>query len=949
MLQLTSSVSPRDRPSSAPVYLSYDCPSNLKEAIDWILRVTGKDGGNGGDQAIKALTNQVKELLESVKESDPGFKKDAFENVKNALDNGSGTGLIKSLAEGLQQFIGYDAGSNGKITGSGIAVGKDGQTGQKPWNSPSDASKGGYYLSYNPGQQGCEWDSSFNGNGNATTCARMFLSIIPLLWSALSYLYFMCSKKASDGGWKEMKIGGGPLKDFLYSMWFGPSRLQGTKNGKHVADSALQKFQELSSAKSEKSYAEFVKKLRENGVNQWKQESSGSSATTSYFLSGIYFLSQAYFQHQQSQRAKEALKPPSTIRQMLYFLATLQFSPQYDAFDSYVTEYFKTLTGQDNPKDHELALQVADSGTSDTGNTLSAADLKSHLLSTAIFIPGALGVIQGPGATEKSEPWLHSLFSNSQFNFNIPSSGAGIFGALSNYAYALQFQLHFLYQQCSNTYIKACGWNPCSYGSDINKSLGGKTFFTHICPTGCTTDGHSSGTHDKVPCEHNGCGKRPMKPSPLQAFLTDKLEGFSRRHPSDQSSHLATCSGYMCHVPMGFNPNDLRAAPGGNTQGSHISATLKPFCGGFNTPLRQLSEKLGCLTKRTPRTLGDMFGFTWHLNGQLFMGGKTADKALAEFFKSIGLDNYAGRIQITPLTFYNKVYAKIATLKPPSASNVIETALSLFPGLPFWYNLFMVKPDDSLPAVLFKVKNIPHQTANPPQYNGHHNDLYSLYNPVCTTQEKNCGPYLDPLTHSDGATYNPAHASIYLSWVLHLSDDLQSWFQDMLDEFKNTDCSKTGCMGTKCNSHAPGTHGISCNCDSVVHCGGTLPLLYRHGFRYYSPLELMRGSKDNTKRQCSDFATQLQSIVNGDPLSNLLTSIDDFLYAIRWEFFSKLSFFWTIYTGLILYTFFFLLDTLRLRSHLHFPSSNSIAPISLLTLGKAPALRTFTKLVYFIP
>ncbi|GIX65077.1 variant erythrocyte surface antigen-1 family protein [Babesia caballi] len=111
-------------PSTRLCLPHFDCPSNLKEAIDWILRVTGKDGGGGvggggGDTAITALAGQVKELFDGVNGADAGLGAE-FQKVKQALDGGR---LITSLAEGLQQFIGYDASSNtnGLITGAGIA------------------------------------------------------------------------------------------------------------------------------------------------------------------------------------------------------------------------------------------------------------------------------------------------------------------------------------------------------------------------------------------------------------------------------------------------------------------------------------------------------------------------------------------------------------------------------------------------------------------------------------------------------------------------------------------------------------------------------------------------------------------------------------------------------------------------------------------------------------
>ncbi|GIX64747.1 variant erythrocyte surface antigen-1 family protein [Babesia caballi] len=813
------------------------------------------------------------------------------------------------------------------------------------------------YISYYDNPQIAKWPYS---DGEQKRCAKIFLGCLPLYYQALTYIYWGCHEKG--GGWRNLTLAGGAMRSHFDSQGLLPLYVDRSKMGAHIAETALGGFSEFQAASSSfkdsnGSYATFTKKL----LGLVKSEGS-QNIHNSCPLSALFYGASCYFRYQQFENAKLAFNTPKTIREMLYFLGALQFSPQYDAFDSYVTSHFKTLTGSPSSDDFELKLQVADSGItpkpgSSSADTLSAADVKSYLASTFHLAPAFIGLIQDRSASHKSEPWLHSLFSNSQLNLSIPSSGAGIFGALSKYAYALQFQLHFLYQQCNNTYTKACGWNQCSYGSDINKSTASQIVESHICATGCTT--HGSGNHtDLKDCQHANCGTQG-KSSPLQAFLTDKLRGFSRQHPGS-SYHLGSCSGAMCHVPIGFTAENLRAASNGNTQGENICLTLRPFCGGFNTPLRQLSEKLGCLTKRTPRTLGDLFGFVWHLNGQLFKSGSSADTALSEFFKSIGFNNYSGTSHTTSHEFFKAINEKIGSLKHPSSSKTIETALSVFPSLPFWYNLFMVDPGDSLPVRLFKVKSTDHNTGGTSKYQGNHNDLYSMYNQTCNESPNNsCGQYLYPLTHSDGATFAPTHASTYLSWMVYLTDDLQSQFQEMLEEFRNIDCSKSGCRGnttgSKCGkNHANGTHGSNndCSCPSVVHCGGTLPLLYRHGFRYYSPLELMGMSKrssDNTKRDCKAFAEQLQSVVNGDPLSSLLTSIDTFLYAIRWEFFSKLSGFWTIYVCIILYTFFFLLDTLRVRSHLHFPSSNSIAPISLLGTGKAPALKKFAKLTYFFP
>ncbi|GIX66038.1 variant erythrocyte surface antigen-1 family protein [Babesia caballi] len=609
-----------------------------------------------------------------------------------------------------------------------------------------------------------------NKDVNNVQCAKIFLGCLPLYYQALTYIYWGCHD--NGGRWRNLTLGGGALRSYFDSQGLLPLYVERSKTGAHIADSALKGFSEFQAAASSPSpftYSTFTKELQD------KVTTNGNQLYSNCPLSALYHGASCYFRCQQITNAKSAAGAPQTIREMLYFLAALQFSPQYDAFDGYVTEYFKAVTGNQSGNDSDLKLQVADSGitpkpgSSASSDTLSAADLKSHLASTFHLAPAFIGLIQDHSASDKSDPWLHSLFSNSQFNLSIPSSGAGIFGALSNYAYALQFQLSFLYIQCRNTYTVGCGWNQCTFGKDINKSLTDK----------------------------DNCGKSGNL-SPLQAFLTDKLKGFSRGHPGI-SDHLASCSSNsMCHVPMGFKAEYLRTAPGGNTQGENICLTLRPLCGGFNTPLRQLSEKLGCLTKRTPRTLGDLFGFMWHLNSQLFKnnGSATVDLSLEQFFNSFGLtDSGSGDILHTnPSVVLEKIYAKISNSRSsvPSQPGRVQSILKIASGLPFWYNIFMIKPVDSLPVRLFKLKSTDHKDTS--NYKGDHNDLYSLYNPNCpTTSAKNCGPYLYPLTHSDGATYAPTHASTYLSWVLYLSDDLQSWFQDMLDEFKNIDCKALGC------------------------------------------------------------------------------------------------------------------------------------------------------------
>ncbi|GIX61143.1 extracellular matrix-binding ebh [Babesia caballi] len=617
-------------------------------------------------------------------------------------------------------------------------------------------------------------------------------------------------------------------------------------------------------------------------------------------------------------------------------------------------------------------LKVADSSDGKPDNKLSADQLKEYLRASCAFSSSVLGVIQGPGASQDpSDPRLFELFCNSAFQFRYPT-GASLFSKVSSYAYALQFQLGFLYSMCGNIGVK-CGWNNCTYGKEMNPKASDNSLQSHICqgfkcsePSSCKhTKGSSQCNHNKYG-ESEGCGKG-SKPSPLQAFITGAIPSFSLSTSSTPNHMSDHPQGALCHVPMGFQANHLRSI--GN--GARVYLVLNPICGNFSSPLRQLCEKLGCLTKRTPRSLGDLFGFMWHLNGQLF---KTRPKMNELAKKLVECLSQKNPHQV-PSFFMNILNDVARNASAPGVGAATSTGLSLSlesmaPAIPFLYQLFMVKDTDFLPSLLFDLTQYCHkwETGNSgnritlvhKDHSGQPcstiNDLWSLYQPVSAPprsgtdpykdcRDQNCGGYLYPLTHSEGSTYAPKHASTYLSWVLYLSDDLQSWFQDMLDEFKDIDCSKSGCKS--CNQNH-GSGSSTCSCTSIVHCGGALPVLYRHGFQFYSPHSLSGAiGGTNTKRNCKAFADQLQSVLaEGAPLTNLLTRIDDLLYMFRFYFCYNLSTFWIMYVCVIFYKLFFLLDTLHVRSHLKLTASHVVPPLTLLTTGKPLPV---TKLNYYMP
>ncbi|GIX66002.1 uncharacterized protein BcabD6B2_54380 [Babesia caballi] len=1011
-----------------------ECPSNLKEAIDWILRVTGKDGGGGTDGA-NDLTREVKNLISEVKGTDPKLTVD-IGNIEKALDSSSGTNLITKLTEGLQQFIGYNG--SGKITGAGIApsnvathrlcdaaiaftigvlegckksvqinsqktiqgvidklywcygsgtlriryvgdevkAGLSGVTGngvskivtavkdnfqQICYGLPSfshnvkavDLAKNvGDYIAavfkggmgssvigvgrtlqhlvqqaitgdaYNPIQSKNEinnvnnaintalrlfrsqnatnplnsalatgvtafiahlkakYESAYQPNmttwdeSQASKCAKIFLGCIPVIFNALCFFYWKCEKTS----WKTMTLGGHgydlDIMWFMYSMGYSSTFLSGSKTGQAVVNGAFAKFGGFSSVLSpaSKSYHDFYAELHKTLPENFNGQTNSSDA-----LRALYYCALYYFTYKHSTISAPT-KSPSTIREMLYFLAALPFTPEYGELEKHI----------DSLLPRSIPISIGGIDHSKNPIFLNSANIKGNLPTTSLFATRILGLLQGPGNSKQhtSEPWLHELYCNTDFQFKYPA-GSALFNALSNYTYALQFQLYFLYKQCSSKYTESCGWRDCAFGEGVNAS--GASVQSHICGAyqcgdkpDCRHDGNTK--HSKADCKHNEksastCGKN-TNGSPLQAFLTDNLRGFRLNSSDSISTHLDNHpTGSLCHVKMGFEAKHFRAE---NTfKGSSIMLTLNYICANSLSPFRRICNYLLFLTKRTPRTLGDLFGFHWQFDAVLT---KEASQNSSQFF------NYA----FLGASLGNKV-----------ENNALIGALAKMNG-----------SDKS---------HASNATA----------DLMSLYYPLCKSHTS-CGPYLNPITYTTGTIFSRDYASTYLSWVLYLADDFYDWLRELLGRFNSVTCND--CVQSRCGPHTPGSHGSTCSCPSIVECCGVLPLYYEYGFTVLDPRMLKLG-----KKACSAFHTQLTNVVNGKLLLETLDAVDNFLYAMRHYFLSNLSGFWTTYIGLILYTFFFLLDTLHVRSHLRLTASHTVPPLALLTSGTPlPA----TKLTY---
>ncbi|GIX64737.1 variant erythrocyte surface antigen-1 family protein [Babesia caballi] len=867
-----------------------DCPSNLKEAIDWILRVTGKDGQVTG--GTRQLAGAITRLLDGVQSSSPELEP-RLNEIKEALSPGGTDGIIGALANGLEGF-------KNAITSNRENVYQVLNSGLAP-----EVPKAG----------------------------EIFLGCVPLCFYGLSYLYWRCSE---NGGWKTLKLNdrdGSALKNFMASQGFDTNQLKGGSNGGQIVAEALKSFNSFhSTINKNTSFTHFLKNLR------------SAASTTTHPLSSLFLGATFYFE---SKRPKTH-KSPSTIRQMLFWLCALTTSPHFidllDQFNTAVPDGFKVAVSG-RAGGHGL-------------QTLSPDDLAVNLVTSSLLSSHILVTIQGLGDPEN--PLLHEIYGISEFSY--PSSGTALFRALCDYSYALQFQLLFLFQQCSRSTIHGCAWQDCRYGSGVQAHSD-----SHICPTKCNSS-HATNSNHNSNCNHVCNGQ-----SPLQAFLTDNLKGFHvPQEPDPLSSHHLEnhLPGSMCHVKMGFTPERIKVV---DKRGFDIQTVLRPLCGSDTSPLRQLCEKLSCLRKRTPRSLGDMFGFYLQLIDQLFRSRLNIGSLVTNMFLSL-------QSSLPSLTQNNDIYAAVGYIdaavakrlsqsppQPPSGQAL--SLLSIYNELPFWFQLFSVDGSKDLPVTLFDLRQHCHKEGTSFEIKHNDtgcskvNDLWSLYYNVSDPNNRHkacasgtCGGYLYPLCYANGAMFAPKHATSYLSWVLYLTDDLYTGFDELKAQFEKLQC---GDCGTTCKDRGEcHTGSVQCTCPSIVKCSGVLGLLYSSGFNFNTTTLLngwqkptRRGaswtSNPTLKRTCRKLHTRLSNVLaENAPLHNLLLAIDEFMYYVRFRFMSMVSSFWLCSLAILFYFSFYGIDVLHFKSHAHVPSSHTVPPIGLLTTGKVPAL---TKLTYYLP
>ncbi|EDO06099.1 variant erythrocyte surface antigen-1 alpha subunit [Babesia bovis T2Bo] len=412
-------------------------------------------------------------------------------------------------------------------------------------------------------------------------------------------------------------------------------------------------------------------------------------------------------------------------------------------------------------------------------------------------------------------------------------------------------------------------------------------------------------------------------PSPLQAFLEDRLPGFSCSAVVNQdenpdypsaASHLGHCSGsgQCCPLPMGFRGH-FHGSSTSDCTGHRLYGILYFFSNGdmMQSCVYTLVRVTAALSATTPQVLGDVFGF--------FRGG-VGNKESGK--NKNGQDGITCQHQGDPSKKQDSEY-----FCGWCASGLREEVKGI--------QWIPKKEEDggqyrgTVGQALIQIK-------------GEKNSLKASTNLSTLTT-----PYLSPLTGELYTAVSATFGGTYLSWVLYLSDSLQWGLKSLATEFKQIECR--GCRECDPNKCKKGSHGSTaegskgtalCQCQSIVSCTGVLPVLYRHGFSYGNPFNLegyrqekkgegdysIMDNRQKGTKKCHQFLDSLNGVIDKNrqgttqkqdqhPLTELLKQVGKLQYDIRLPWIFVLTLAWLIAVLYLAFGAIWPLDWTHMRSH----------------------------------
>ncbi|GIX64868.1 variant erythrocyte surface antigen-1 family protein [Babesia caballi] len=299
-------------------------PENLKEAVDWVLCMSGNDvvGVSEGKQAIKKLATKVITLITQLKsDSVVGIR---FGNVHGVS--------VGSLLAGDVNGSGYGAGNYKPIESLGNAL----RGLVKP---PNGIGKQEYEYSYSDQNPSTSVD-----NDNA---AKRFLGFIPLVFFSLGFLFWMCKS-----GWFKHNFSDGPIKDFLVEMGFTAEQLNEEKKGSDVSG-MFSHFYEFRNVDPTPTYPAFLQEVEKEGKKKFK------STPSHVPLYAICLIALTYMKNKSTlttdripQTKKEIIDMLSELREAVKSLDgsnLTKFSNAYLKLNTAITDAMKSTESTSSP------------------------------------------------------------------------------------------------------------------------------------------------------------------------------------------------------------------------------------------------------------------------------------------------------------------------------------------------------------------------------------------------------------------------------------------------------------------------------------------------------------------------------------------------------------------------------------------------------------------------
>ncbi|GIX62923.1 variant erythrocyte surface antigen-1 family protein [Babesia caballi] len=378
-------------------------PTNLKEAIDWVLRVSGKDG-----QGCEKDENGVTYLAEAVRVLLKDIDFAEFNNINPKIID-----VITKLAEGFEAFVGYS-------------------DGQKP-NGRKGIASNKYESAY---ENDAKWKASWKSasDSNAQKCAKIFLGCAPLFYYGMTYLYWRCAYVDwLEHEWDAMPFNGIltygefggiglPLTIFMESVGYNnPSQLS-SREGSSVMSNIDKTFKELNisnSGDSKLSYSNYLEKLQQN------YQRNLSSNPTNCPLYALYLASRDYLTSQFAEgrgdgellkRIKKALQDFSKACEQQTYLKqeVAPFLKSINAYTSVSSDYVSDTTthsGSTSPETTSankaagsIAISQPDIAATAPTEQSTSQNMASDSPIAVTTEAGAGAVGDGDGASDETGP-----------------------------------------------------------------------------------------------------------------------------------------------------------------------------------------------------------------------------------------------------------------------------------------------------------------------------------------------------------------------------------------------------------------------------------------------------------------------------------------------------------------------------------------------------------------